>query len=113
MANSIKISKTVFNKDQFKKVVDTNFKSFAQPIAVDEDLTVEQFFAEYENLFYEIPSTGDSQSHQYLVEKSSEVVDFEKDTEDIQPLLDEITQLRQQILDYQQQIIELSTPTIG
>lgn len=113
MANSIKISKTVFNKDQFKKVVDTNFKSFAQPVPVDEDITVEQFFAEYENLFYEIPSTGDSQSHQYLIDKSSEVVDFEKDTEDIQPLLDEITQLRQQILDYQQQIIELSTPSIG
>jgi len=41
-----------------------------------------------------------------------ELVNFEKDTEDIQPLLDEITQLRTQILDYQQQIIELSTPSV-
>jgi len=113
MANNIQISKTVFNKNQFKKVIDTDFKSFAQPVPVDEELTVEEFFTAYENLFYEIPSTGEFQSHEYLIGRSSELVDFEKDTEDIQPLLDEITQLRQQILEYQQQIIELSTPSIG
>lgn len=111
MASNIKISKTVFNKDQFKNVVDTNFKSFAQPEPVDEDITIEQFFTSYEDLFYEIPSTGDSESHEYLVNRSSELINFEKDTQDIQPLLDEITQLRTQILDYQQQIIELSTPS--
>lgn len=112
MASNIKIEKTVYNKDQFKKVVDTNFKSFAQPAPVEEDFTIEEFFTEYENLYYEIPSTGETQSHEYLIKRSSELVNFEKDTEDIQPLLDEITQLRTQILDYQQQIIELSTPSV-
>ena len=36
-------------------------------------------------------------------------MDFEKDTEDIQPLLDEIAQLRNQNLEQAGQIIELQT----
>jgi len=41
-----------------------------------------------------------------------ELVDFEKDTEDIQPLLDEIAQLRGQLLEYQEQLIEANKPDI-
>ena len=36
-------------------------------------------------------------------------MDFDKDTEDIQPLLDEIAQLRNQNLEQANQIIELQT----
>jgi len=41
-----------------------------------------------------------------------ELVDFEKDTEDIKPLLDEIAQLRGQLLEYQEQLIEANKPDI-
>lgn len=108
MAENIKIQKTVYKKDQFGKVVDRTFSTFAQPDLLPAERTVEEFFNDYENLYYDIPPKGAAQSHEYLIGKSSELVNFEKDTEDIQPLLDEIAQLRTQILDYQQQIVDLT-----
>ncbi len=110
MANEVRLQKTVFEKDNFDKVVDRSFNTFAQPIAVEDLPTVEEFFELYEQLYYEIPIEGTTQSHQYLIQRSSELVDFQKDTEDIQPLLDEIAILREQILEYQQQLIEANTP---
>lgn len=112
MANDVKISKTVYNSSQFNTVVDRGFKTFAQPPAVEDEPTVEEFFALYEQLYYDIPIKGDNFSHEYLIQKSSELVDFEKDTSDIQPLLDEISTLRAQILDYQEQLIEANTPSL-
>lgn len=112
MAKEISIKKTVYQKDTFGKVIDRSFKSFVQPATEDQQVTLEQFFSEYDSLFLEIPAEGDIQSHTYLINKSSELVDFEKDTTDIQPLLDEITQLRNQILDYQEQLIEANKPDI-
>ena len=108
MAENIKVQKTVYKKDQFGKVVDRTFSTFAQPDQLPAERTVEEFFTDYENLYYDIPPKGAAQSHEYLIGRSSELVNFEKDTQDIQPLLDEIGQLRNQILDYQQQIIELT-----
>jgi len=110
MANEIRIKKTVFEKGNFDKVVDRSFNTFAQPTPIEEQPTVEEFFDLYEQLYYEIPVEGTTQSHQYLIQRSSELVDFQKDTEDIQPLLDEIAILREQILEYQQQLIEANTP---
>ena len=72
-------------------------------------MTVEEFFVEYNRLFYDIPPEGDIDSHRFIINRSSELVDFEKDTEDIQPLLDEIAQLRNQNLEQAGQIIELQT----
>lgn len=111
MASEFKITKKVYNKSEFGKVIDRSFTTFAQPPAVEEEPTVEEFFDLYETLFFDIPIEGENNSHEYLVKRSSEVISYEKDTEDIQPLLDEIAQLRTQILDYQQQIIDLNTPT--
>ena len=112
MANEIKIEKTVFNRNQFNKVIDRSFKTYAQPEPVEEQVTVDEFFTLYEQLFYEIPVEGDVNSHTYLIQRSSELVDFEKDTQDIQPLLDEISILREQILEYQNQLIEANTPEV-
>jgi len=114
MANEVRIKKTVYNKEQLDKVVDRSFKTFAQPAPEEQtQLTVDEFFLAYEDLYFEIPVEGENNSHQYLVQRSSELVDFEKDTQDIQPLLDEIAQLRQLNLDQQQQIIELTGQIAG
>ena len=112
MAKNISIKKTVYKKDTVGKVVDRSFKTFTQPLTVEQERTIEQFFSDYDSLFLEIPAEGDIQSHQYLITKSSELVDFEKDTTDIQPLLDEISQLRAQVLEYQEQLIEANKPDI-
>lgn len=109
MANEVQIQKTVYTKEQFNKAVDRGFKSYVQPEPVEDEITVEQFFLDYEKLYYEIPTDGSEQSHQQLIKRSSELVSFEKDTSDIQPLLEEIAQLRAQNLEAEQQIIDLTS----
>lgn len=102
----IRIQKEVYRSDQFNNLVDRQFSTFTKPtVEVDTD-TVEELFRLYDKLYYSIPLEGDNNSHQYLLQKSSELVDFEKTTDDIQPLLDEIAQLRQQNLELNQQIFE-------
>ena len=73
----------------------------------DTQLSIEDFFALYEELFYEIPINGDAGTHEYLVKRSSELYNLNDSTADIQPLLDEITNLRSQIIDNETEIIAL------
>ena len=109
MANDIQIQKTVFSNTEFGRVVDTTFSTFKQPDIVSSlDLT-EEFFKLYEDLYYVIDVTGETDSHEYLVRKSSELLNFDTVTEDIQPLLDEIAELRQENLALNQQILDLET----
>ncbi len=109
MANDIQIQKTVFSNPEFGRVVDSTFSTFTQPdTGTGLDLT-EEFFKLYEDLYYIIDITGETDSHEYLVRKSSELLNFDTVTEDIQPLLDEIAQLRQENLDLNQQILDLET----
>jgi phosphate uptake regulator len=112
MANELKISKTQLDKKDLDKVIDRSFKTFGQPEPVEDTFTVQDFFVEYENLFNEIPLNGEDNSHEYLVKTSGALLEFDKDTEDIQPLLDEISQLRQQLLEANQEIIELQQPDV-
>lgn len=109
MANNLQVKKRVFNQSQFDKVIDREFKTFkkAEP-AVDPD-TVEEFFRLYDKLYYVIPTEGEEDSHQFLIQESSKLVDYEKTTEEIQPLLDEITQLRLQLVEANNTIQELES----
>ena len=112
MARDIQIKKTVYKKVTFDKVIDRSFKQFVPIVDEISDVTIEEFFSYYDALFYEIAPNGDNLSHEYLIRKSSEIVNLEKDSTDIQPLLDEITTLREQILSYQEQLIEANTPDL-
>lgn len=109
MANNINIKKTVFSTTEFNRVIDTSFKVFTQPLEEEDLDTPEELFRLYEKLYYVIDVEGEDNSHEYLVKKSSELLSFDKVTEDIQPLLDEIAQLRQQLLLANQQLIDLET----
>jgi|TARA_R110000803_G_scaffold75325_3_gene139673 hypothetical protein len=101
------IEKELYNTSRYNNLVDREFKTFKKPeIPVDND-TIEELFRLYDKLFYTIPLKGKNNSHQYILERSNLVVDFEKSTQDIQPLLDEIAQLRQQLLASNQQIFDL------
>jgi hypothetical protein len=109
MASSVKIEKTVFNSTEFGKVVDTTFNTFVQPTTGSLINNVNEFFRMYEDLYYVIDITGPVNSHEYLVKKSSELLDFDATTQNIQPLLDEIAQLRQDNLTLNQQLLDLQT----
>ena len=113
MARDIQIKNKVYAKDKLDKVVDRDFTFFVPEEALEDEITLDEFFAAYENLYFEIPIKGDSDSHQYLANRSSELTGFEKDTTDIQPLLDEIANLRQELLNSQEQIIELRQQEAG
>jgi len=103
----IKIQKTVFNKPDFDKVVDREFQFFTPPEDIVDEDTVLELFRLYNKLYFEIPLRNSNTSHEYLIKKSLELVDFEQDNERIQPLLDEITNLRAQLVDNQETILEL------
>lgn len=109
MDNNINIVKSVLSTTQFNKVVDTSFKTFIQPVPEQDPDTPEELFRLYEKLYYSIDVTGESNSHEYLIKKSSELISFDAVTEEIQPLLDEIAQLREQNLALNQQILSLET----
>ena len=104
--NSVEFSSKVYSRAGLDTVLDRQFKEFGQT-TVEATKTVEQFFADYEDLYYSIPIEGTTASHQYLVEKSSELYKASDPLADIQPLLDEITLLRSQSVADQQTIIEL------
>jgi hypothetical protein len=106
----IPIEKQVFDKDQFGRVIDTNFRQLINPQEEEETLefTLEDFFELYENLFYQIPKEGDVDSHRYMLERSAEYLGVVVSQDDLQALLDEITNLRQQVLDLQTAMSELN-----
>ena len=108
--SQIPIEKQVFDKSTFSKVINNQF-SFLLNQQVDEDnpsFTLEDFFSLYEQLFYQIPKEGDTNSHRYILQKEADYLGVIINEEDIQALLDEITSLRQQVLDTQSALSELS-----
>ena len=109
MSKDIRIKKEVFVKKDFDKVVDRSFNTFVDQIQ-ENQVSVAEFFVLYDELFFEIPVKGEIGSHEYILNKSSTLIEIQEDTQDIQPLLDEIALLREQVLEYQQQIIELNNP---
>lgn len=111
MDSSIQIQKTVYNKEEVVKVLDRDFNTFKTTAEETNNITVQEFFDNYEELYYEIPVEGDINSHTYLIKKSSELLNIQTTNEDIQPLLDEISQLREQLLIANKQILDLQTAT--
>ena len=65
----------------------------------------------YNDLFYNIPETGETNSHEYLIKTSGAYIGFDANQEEITALQAEIAQLRIDLLDAQKQIVELQTGT--
>ena len=114
MEKKIDLIKNVYNKIQYSKTIDTSFKELGIT-SITEDLTqqpsVEEFFALYNELFYDIPPTGETNSHQYLVIQSGDYIGFDQNQEEIEALQTEINQLRKNLLTSQIRIVELETGT--
>jgi hypothetical protein len=109
----IPINKQVFNKESFPRVIDTQFSQLINT-NITEDIptfTLEDFFTLYEQLFFQIPKEGDSNSHQFILQKEADYLGVNLNTEDVQALLAEITSLRQEITSAQQIIQTLNSNT--
>ena len=108
----IDLKKNVFSKAQYVKTIDTSFNELGVNTIV-EDIqntpTVQSFFDLYNQLFYEIPERGETNSHEYLIKTSGEYINFTQENDEIKALREEITQLRQDLL--QQQIENIRATT--
>tara|TARA_R100000664_G_C2709102_1_gene106546 strand:+ start:123 stop:578 length:456 start_codon:yes stop_codon:yes gene_type:complete len=115
MSEEIRLNKKVFNKTQYTKTIDTTFSELGVTTiqeTLDTQPTVEEFFSLYNELFYIIPELGETNSHQYLIQQSSDYINFDANQEVIEELQKEISQLRTELLDSQRQIVELETGTL-
>lgn len=112
MANKdLDVTRDVYKRERYDKVIDRDFNFYNEEDSQDTD-TIQELFRLYEKLYLEIPKQGEINSHEYLIRKSSELVDIEKTTEEIEPLLKEITQLRQQLLEANKELVQLQTNNI-
>jgi hypothetical protein len=117
MGQQVKLVKRVYDKNQYQKVIDTSFTQLVQPITAAPGSTlpsVNQFFDYYNQLFFDIPKFGETNSHEYLIKTSQEYIGTTNVVNDeIQALISEITELRQENLELQQQLLTSVTPTNG
>jgi hypothetical protein len=108
MSQKVNLGRQGFLSPVYKNAIDTSFTQLIPPPPpIEEEVTVEQFFEFYTQLFYEIPAEGSINSHQVLIDKSKEYIGFtEEHDKDIQILLDEITQLREELLATQKELTD-------
>ncbi len=112
MSENIDFNKQVFEKNSYKKIIDTSFKQLGvkpTPEVIEDQPTVNEFFRMYNDMFYDIPEVGNINSHEFLIKKSSEYIGFEENNEIIAALQNEISNLRTELLDTQKQLVNLPT----
>jgi hypothetical protein len=107
MAENIRLNKNVFNKPQYQKTIDTSFNQLGVKTIqeqLDEQPTVQEFFDMYNQLFYEIPEEGETNSHEYLIKTSGDYIAFDQVNDEITALQAEIATLREELLSTQQEL---------
>ena len=112
MAENIQLNKNVFSKRQYQKTIDTSFSQLGVKTVqeqIDEQPTVQEFFNLYNELFYEIPEEGETNSHEFLVKISGDYIEFDGLNNEITALQDEISQLREDLLNAQKENVELAS----
>lgn len=122
MEEKLDLNKKSFNKYQYEKVIDTKFSQLATPLPTNlvinepnpfsTSLEINVFFSKYSQLFFDIPKTGATNSHEYLIKTSSEYVDFQVMNDEMLALIDEINALQAQNLELNQKLIEIQLPKI-
>lgn len=108
---------TAFSKEEFSTNIDTSFNELGiTPLSeqIETQPTTDEFFNLYNELFYSIPEEGETNSHEYLIQQSSEYINFNPNQDEIIALQNEIAELRKELLESQTQFINLqissSTP---
>jgi hypothetical protein len=106
------LTKKVRGINTYRNVIDTEFKELLVPAVIQEEttVTVSDFFAYYDLLFYDIPITGEN-SHSTLVERSQQYIGGGINDPEKQALIEEINSLRQQLIDLSQTYLSVSDIT--
>jgi hypothetical protein len=110
MKEQYNLSREVFPKSQYQNTIDTSFSQLITPVSevtASTLPTVDQFFDYYNQLFFDIPKLGETNSHEYLIKTSAEYIgETPTNNSEIQALLEEITELRGQVLSLSQQLAQ-------
>lgn len=109
---NVDLQKEVFNKAQYEQVIDTSFSQLGVPsisASAENQVSVEEFFGYYNSLFYDIPPTGETNSHEFLVKNSGEYINFDQIADEILALQQEIAGLREELLAEQIKVVELES----
>jgi len=110
----VDLIKKTYSKTEYSKVIDTKFSQLGVVSLneqIDNTVTVNQFFELYNQLFYDIPALGETNSHEYLVKTSGEYINFEETNELVEALQQEITSLREELLNSQIELAETVSGT--
>tara|TARA_B100000795_G_C22790324_1_gene436620 strand:- start:661 stop:1137 length:477 start_codon:yes stop_codon:yes gene_type:complete len=118
MAQSEKIDleKKVYSKVEYTRTIDTQFVQLGVPTVAEiqeDNVTVEQFFGYYNDLFYDIPLLGNVDSHEYLILTSGAYANITANSEEIEALQEEISTLRAEVLTLQLENANLITGVTG
>jgi hypothetical protein len=101
MRQQVNLTKNSFSKTQYPRVIDTEFSQLTpavtESVAV-QDVSVNEFFLLYDKLFFDIPQRGNN-SHETLIQTSTEYIGYNPLTTEIEALQQEITELRRQLLE--------------
>lgn len=105
MPEIVNIKKTIYDAASFNEVVNTSFTQLVPQnpkleTQVNNVLSVDEFFRQYNNLFFEIPITGSVNSHEYIAERSLTYAGVS-----LQGLNDELEFLRQENIQLKNQIV--------
>tara|TARA_R110000744_G_scaffold66691_2_gene136304 strand:- start:134 stop:1243 length:1110 start_codon:yes stop_codon:yes gene_type:complete len=66
------VEKDVYGSSGFRDNLDTGFSEFNKP----KKQSIDKFFKDYEELFYDIPEEGKEKTHRYILETSGEYLDM-------------------------------------
>lgn len=107
MSEQVQIQKTIYSREQFENVVNTNFTELVPPTSsapfVTPDATVSEFFNQYNTIFFNIPLSGSEESHLGLATRSLEYLGLS-----LEDLQSEIDFLRQDNAELKNQILQIS-----
>ena len=112
MAQEVRLVKEVYGRNTFTRVVDTSFSELYTPpsasITPSQQITVDEFFDLYNELFFDIPATGEINSHEYIVARSTEYLGGGVLTDNEKAYIEEINSLRQQLLEANTNFLNLN-----
>jgi hypothetical protein len=113
----MELKRQVFDKNKFNETVDTTFSQLSSkqdPNFFDINLaTQNDLFILYKKFFYDIPKEGEIESHQFIIDESTDYVGVGELNDNLKALLDEISLLREENLELRQQNIFLLLRSTG
>ena len=97
ISHPINLQKTVYGKKSFDDKINRSFNEF---MSKSKDISMEEFFTYYNQMFYEIPKDG-SNSHKAIIDQSTDYIGDFIDGRDV-----EILELTKQIVDLERKLAE-------